>query len=138
MMIRRLSEESIATLRRLLGVCVFTIRCPNLDAARAHLAAMTFAMLVEKDRFFNFTCEWSETPTYLNDSWLIKVSESADPVKISRNSDGAYVWPCTISMSSAQPIERIEIFELQSEVDDERPEESTIYDHALLFHSMGG
>jgi hypothetical protein len=138
MVIRRISDESIETLRRLIGVSVHTIWCPNLDAAGAHLAAWTLAMLIEKGRFFNFSCEWSETPIYLNDSWMIEVFEASGPANILKNNEGAYLNVCSISMWRAQPIEQIEIFEYQTETDKEHPEETTLYDQALVFRCAGG
>jgi len=138
MVIRQLSDESIATLRRLIGTTIHTIWCPNLDAAGAHLAAWTFAMLIEKGRFINFACQWSETPIFLNDSWLLQVSESDDPVNIDKSEDGAYRGVCTISIYGAQPIERVEVFEYQSETDQDHPEETTLYDQALIFQCAGG
>src|SRR3979411_3350583 len=106
-----LSESSIFALRGLLGLTIHTIFAPNLDAAGAHLAAWKLSMLLKKDLFVNFSCEWSETPRYLNDSWLIEVAESSEPIGILQDASGTLIAPCTISMSKAQPIRKIEIFE---------------------------
>ena len=128
-----LSDDSISTLRRLLGVSIHTIYTPTLDAAGAHLAAWSLSMLISKDKFVNFSCEWSETPRFLNDSWLVKVSESSNPIRIERNETGALVAPCTISIYFAKPIRKIEIFNHDWE-DDQDSEESVHYDQAILFH----
>ena len=88
--------------------------------------------MVSKDIFINFSCDWSETPRFLNDSWLITVSESRNPIGIDRDESGALLEPCTISMYRAKPIRNIEIFEYQDE-DDETPEESVHYDQAIHF-----
>jgi len=55
---RFLSNESISTLRGLLGVSIHTIFATQLDAAGAHLAAWKLSMLLAKDDFVNFSCEW--------------------------------------------------------------------------------
>jgi hypothetical protein len=131
---RFLSNESISTLRRLIGVSIHTIFAPTLDAAGAHLAAWKLSMLISKDNFVNFSCEWAETPRFMNDSWLITVSESSDPIGIERNESGALVSPCTISMYYAKPIRKIEIFDYSYSENDEDQEESVHYDQAILFN----
>jgi hypothetical protein len=127
-----LSDASISVLRLLLGVQVFTIFAPNLDAAGSHLAAWKFSFLIRKDFFVNVSCEWSETPRFLNDSWLITFSESSDPIGIAKNASGALTAPCTISMYKAEPIEKIEIFEYHDDADGEL-DESVHYDKAIVF-----
>jgi hypothetical protein len=129
---RFLSSASISSLRNLLGRSIHTIFTPHLDVAGAHLAAPQMSMLVSKDIFINFSCDWSETPRFLNDSWLITVSESRNPIGIDRDESGALLEPCTISMYRAKPIRNIEIFEYQDE-DHETPEESVHYDQAIHF-----
>jgi hypothetical protein len=126
-----LSESSILA-RGLLGLTIHTIFAPNLDAAGAHLAAGKLSMLLQKDLFLNFSCKWSETPLYLNDSWLIEVAPSTEPIGILRNASGALVEPCTISMYKAQPIRKIEIFEYRHDLD-EGTDESVHYDRAIVF-----
>jgi hypothetical protein len=127
-----LSESSILALRGLLGLTIHTIFAPNLDAAGAHLAAWKLSLLLKKDLFVNFSCKWSETPLYLNDSWLIEVAPSTEPIGILRNASGALVEPCTISMYEAQPIRKIELFEYRYDLD-EGTEESVHYDRAIVF-----
>jgi hypothetical protein len=129
---RLLSNDSISTLRTLLGLTIHTIFAPPLDAAGAHLAAWKLSLLVSQDKFVNFTCEWSETSRFLHDFWLITVSESSDPVGIDKNESGALVGASTISMYHAKPIQKIEIFEC-SYTENEYPEESVHYDQAILF-----
>jgi hypothetical protein len=131
---RFLSNESISTLRRLIRVPIHTIYAPTLDAAGAHLAAWKLSMLIRKDNFVNFSCEWSKTPRFMNDSWLITVSESSDPIGIDRDETGALVSPCTISMYHAKPIRKIEIFDYSYSERDEDPAESVHYDQAILFN----
>ena len=89
-------------------------------------------MLISKNNFVNFSCEWAETPRYLNDSWLITVSESSDPIEIDKDESGALVGASTIKMYFAKPIRQIEIFSSYREDDD--PQESVHYDQAILFH----
>jgi hypothetical protein len=132
-----LSESSILTLRGLLGLTIHTIFAPNLDAAGAHLAAWKLSMFLQRELFVNFSCEWSETPLYLNDSWLIEVAEASEPIGIPRNTSGTLVEPCTISMYKAQPIRKIEIFEYRYDLD-EGIEESVHYDRAIVFRCAEG
>jgi hypothetical protein len=106
---------------------------PNLDAAGAHLAAWTLSMLLDKDRFMNFSCEWSETPHFLNDSWQITVAENSAPLKIAKNDDGALLDPCTVSMYDARSIKKIEIFSYSNASDNEGVEETVNYDQAIIF-----
>jgi hypothetical protein len=127
-----LSDKSVLVLRELIGVTIYAIFAPNLDAAGAHLAAWKLSMLLGKDSFVNFSCEWSETPGYLNDSWLIEVARSSDAIGILTDASGALIAPCTISMYRAQPIRKIEVFEYRYAPDDEGPE-SVHYDQAILF-----
>jgi hypothetical protein len=129
-----LSDESVSVIRKLLGVKVHTIFAPNLDAAGAHLAASKLSILIKKDHFVNFSCEWSETPRYLNDSWLIEVAESSNPIGIQQDDSGALIAPCTISLYRAQPIIKIQIYDYCYAPEDEGPEESVQYDQAILFH----
>ena len=132
-----LSESSILVLRELLGLTIHTIFAPNVDAAGAHLAAWKLSMFLKKDLFVNFSCQWSETPRYLNDSWLIEVAEAVEPIGILRNESGALIEPCTISMYKAQPIKKIEIFEYRYDLD-EGAEESVNYDRAIVFRCAEG
>lgn len=129
-----LSEQSIAVLRSLVGKTIHTIWSPDLHAAGAHLAAWTLSMLLEKDSFINFSCEWSETPKFLNDSWQITVTTGTDPLNIPKNDSGAYISPCNIHMYSSGPIRKIEIFEYSYKSTHEGIEEAVHYDQALLFH----
>jgi hypothetical protein len=129
-----LSDESVSALRKLLGITVHTIFAPKLDAAGAHLAAWKLSILIKKDYFVNFSCKWSETPRYLNDSWLIKVAESSNPIGIQQDDSGALIAPCTISMCKAQPIIKIQIYDYCYAPEDEGPDESVQYDQAILFH----
>jgi hypothetical protein len=128
-----LSDQSVSVLRKLLGIKVYTIFAPNLDAAGAHLAASKLSMLIKKDHFVNFSCEWSETPRYLNDSWLIEVAESSNPIGIQQDDSGALIAPCTIKMYRAQPIIEIQIYNYCYVPEKEGPEESVQYDQAILF-----
>jgi len=132
-----LTDESVAALRRLLGRVIHTIYTPNLDAAGAHLAAWTLSMLLDKDSFMNFSCEWFETPHFLNDSWQITVAEARSPLKITVNESGALIAPCTISMYKAKPISKIEIFAFTNAADNEGIEETVNYDQAILFTCDG-
>lgn len=127
-----LSSESIAALQNLLCKSIYTIWAPNLDAAGAHLAAWTLSMNLSKDSFMNFSCEWSETPYYLNDSWQITVQEGIAPLNIKRQADGAYLDVCTISLYQAKPIRQIEILTYE-DIDKDRPEETVHYDQAIKF-----
>jgi hypothetical protein len=129
---RFLSSASISALCDLLGKSIHTIYASHLDAAGAHLAAPQLSLLISKEIFVNFYCDWSETPRLLNDSWLITVSESENPSGIDRNESGALLAPCTISLYHAKPIRKIEIFAYRYE-DDETPEESVHYDQAIVF-----
>jgi len=91
-------------------------------------------MLLSKDAFINFSCKWSETPQFLNDSWQITVAKDGEPLDIAQNASGALIDPCTISMYHATPIEKIEILEYSYAAEDEGPEEAVAYDQAILFH----
>ena len=132
-----LSEDSVSALRQLLGKTIHTLFAPNLDAAGGHLAAWTLSMQLSKGSFMNFSCEWSETPHFLNDSWQITVAEGHDPLKIQINDTGSLMAPCTISMYEAKPIKRIDIFAHTNSADDEGPEEIVNYDQAILFTRDG-
>lgn len=132
-----LTDQSVAALRRLLGRTIYTIYAPNLDAAGAHLAAWTLSMLLEKNSFMNFSCDWSESPHFLNDSWQITVVEERNPLKIMVDESDALVFPCTISMYKAKPIEKIEILAFTNAGDNEGAEETVNYDQALLFTCEG-
>lgn len=132
-----LTDQSIAALRRLLGRTIYTIYAPNLDAAGAHLAAWTLSMSLEKNSFMNFSCQWSETPHFLNDAWQITVAEGKGPLGIRVDESGALISPCTISMYKAKPIERIEILAFTNAADNEGVEETVNYDQALLFTCEG-
>ena len=134
---RFLSTESISALRQLLGKTIHTIWAPNLDAAGAHLAAWTLSMLLGQGSFMNFTCQWHETPYYLNDSWQITVTEDSDPINIAKDSTGAFLGVCNISMFFAKPIEKIDIFAYTNSADNEGPEETVNYDQAILFSCEG-
>jgi hypothetical protein len=131
-----LSAASVSTLRRLLGTSIHTIFAPTLDAAGAHLAAWKLSMLLQKNLFVNFACKWSETPRYLNDSWLIEIEESNEPSDIPLDASGALIAPCTITMYEAKPIRKIEVFEYHDDLDKEI-EESVCYDRAILFTCEG-
>jgi hypothetical protein len=131
-----LSTESILALRQLLGKTIYTIWAPNLDAAGAHLAAWTLSMHLGRS-FMNFACEWHETPYYLNDSWQMTVTEDSVPINITKDSSGAFLEVCTISMVLAKPIEKIDIFAYTNSADNEGPEETVNYDQAILFSCEG-
>lgn len=135
---RLLTDKSIQSLKRLLGKTIYTLFSPNLDAAGAHLSAWTLSMLLSKDVFMNFSCEWSETPELRNDSWQITVAEDISPLKIAINGDGSLLSPCTISMYQAKPINKIEIFSYSNSSDDGAPEEAVCYDQAIVFSCEGG
>jgi hypothetical protein len=129
-----ISNSSIAILQGLIGKTIHTIFTPHLDAAGPHLAAPTLSMLASKDHFINFSCKWSETPQFLNDSWQITVAEHSDPLDIAQNASGALIDPCSISMYHATPIEKIEILEYSYAAEGEGAEEAVTYDQAILFH----
>ena len=133
-----LSPGSVAGLRRLIGREIYTIFAPNLDAAGSHLAAWTLSMLLEKDRFLNFSCEWSETPYFLNDSWQITVAEGQSPLNIAKNESGALISPCTINLYGAKPITKIEIFSRSNISANEGIEETVNYDQAIVFQCEEG
>jgi hypothetical protein len=128
-----LSTESISALRQLLGKTIHNIWAPNLDAAGAHLAAWTLSMLLGQDSFMNFSCEWDETPQFLNDSWLITAKEDSSPLNIVKNETGAFLGVCNIKMYRAKPIRKIDIFAYTNGADDQAPEETVNYDQAILF-----
>src|SRR5258707_255851 len=119
-----LTDESVSALRLLLGRSIHTVYAPNLDAAGGHLAAWTLSMLLGKDSFMNFSCQWSETPHFLNDSWQITVAEDCVPLRILLSDSDALVEPCTISMYGAKPIQRIEIHSYTNGGDNEGIEET--------------
>jgi len=131
-----LSDDSIATLRRLLGVSIHKIFTPSLDAAGAHLAAPSLSFLLGKDSFINFSCVWHETPKFLNDSWQLEVCEATDPTNIKMDSSRALLEPCSISLYHSKPIATIEIFNYRL-LDDEE-EENVHYDQAILFRCTDG
>jgi hypothetical protein len=131
-----ISDESISILRQLLGISIHTLFAPHLDAAGAHLASPSLAMLLEKNRYLNFTCERFETPHYLNDSWQIRIAQSSNPLDIPQNSSGALIAPCTINMYGTHSITKIAIYEyLRME---EEVEESVQYDQSILFECSDG
>ena len=128
-----LSTESISALRQLLGKTIHSIWAPNLDAVGAHLAAWTLSMHLSQRSFMNFSCEWDETPQFLNDSWLITVKEDSSPLNIAQNETGAFLGVCNIDMYHAKPIIKIDIFAYTNCADNEAPEETVNYDQAILF-----
>jgi hypothetical protein len=134
---KSLSTNSISALRKLLGKTIYTLWAPNLDAAGAHLASWTLSMLLDQNSFMNFSCEWDETPKFLNDSWLITVGEDSSPLNIARDDTGAFLGVCNIRMYSATPIKRIDIFAYTNSGDNEGPEETVNYDQAILFTCEG-
>jgi hypothetical protein len=133
-----LSTNSISALQKLLGKTIHSLWAPNLDAAGAHLAAWTLSMHLGQHSFMNFSCEWHETPKFLNDSWLITVKEDSSPLNIARNDTGAFLGVCNINIYFAKPIKRIEIFAYTNSTDNEDPEETVNYDQAILFTCEGG
>jgi hypothetical protein len=132
-----LSSNSISALRTLLGKSIHTLWAPNLDAAGAHLASWTLSMLLGQGSFMNFSCEWHETPKFLNDSWLITVREDSGPLNITRDDTGSFHGVCTINMYFAMPIKRIDIFAYTNSGDDQGSEEVVNYDQAILFTCEG-
>ena len=130
----QLSESSVTALRSLLGRSIFTIFTPNLDAAGAHLAAWKLSMLLEKDSFVTFECEWTETPTFLMDSWQIFVTVSSSPLGIASDNTGALLAPCTISMYGATPIRQISVYRFA----DRHENEAVQYDGTIVFACEGG
>jgi hypothetical protein len=94
-------------------------------------------MLLPNDSFLNLSCQWSETPHFLNDSWQITVAEQRYPLKIAVSESGELISPCTISMYEAKPIEKIEIFAFTNSADNEGDLETVSYDQAILFNCAG-
>jgi hypothetical protein len=132
-----LSTDSISALQKLLGKTIHTLWAPNLDAAGAHLASWTLSMLLDQGSFMNFSCEWHETPKFLNDSWLITVRQDGSPLNIARDDTGSFLGVCSINMYFAEPIERIDIFAYSNSAESESQEETVNYDQAILFTCEG-
>jgi len=132
-----LTDESISVLQRLVGLGVHRLYAPKPDVAGAHLAAWTLSMLSGQGDFVNFSCEWSETPHFMNDSWQITVAEASIPLKIATDEKGALLGPCTISMYHAKPIRKIEVFSYTNVSDNDGAEETVNYDQAILFTCEG-
>jgi hypothetical protein len=134
----KLSDESIANLRRILGRSIHTIFAPNLDAAGPHLASWALSMMKGVGSFITFECERRETPYFMLDSWIIHVAESSQPLRIERNESDGLISCSTISIYNATPVEAIDVYRFTDSHEDKGVSEAVEYDGAIIFRCEQG
>ena len=83
-------------------------------------------------RFVNVSCQWFETPRFLNDYCRLVVTSDNKPNGIEVDASNATVEPCTVHFySNVSPISIIEVYELELPLSDTPDEETVLYDKAI-------
>ncbi len=141
----RISPASLSFLKSMIGRKLHTIYAPCLAVAGPHLAAPSFSipLLDEIDgtwrhRFVNVSCQWFETPRFLNDYWRLIVTSDTKPEGIELNASNAMVGPCTMHFyGDVSPISTIDVYELQRLLDTP-DDEAVLYDKVICFRCENG
>jgi len=138
-LVTQISQETLNTLRVLIGRQIHTIYAPVLAVAGTHVSAPSFAISISDQvgdqwvhRFLNFKALWSETPRFLNDYWELLAFEDEAPLGISQNSERAMLAPCSVSFyeNGSSAIASIKIYTF-SVLDTEDENESVMYDKVI-------
>ena len=138
-LVTQISQETLNTLRVLIGRQIHTIYAPVLAVAGTHVSAPSFAISISDQvgdqwvhRFLNFKALWSETPRFLNDYWELLAFEDEAPLCISQNSERAMLAPCSVSFyeNGSSAIASIKIYTF-SVLDTEDENESVMYDKVI-------
>ncbi len=138
----RLSEETIAALRSILGETIYQIYAPTLEMGGKWALAPSLSLHREGVGYVVIENEWMETPTEFIDYWQISARRSQSPkdikTRIGENGAGDILYyPSHINLAfSESAINRIAVHEeTWSNIENQ---ESVAYDHALIFYREDG
>lgn len=141
----QIAEDDLVVLKELIGLTVFTVYASCLQVAGRHVTAPSFSIPVSSNvegrwvhKYFNFHCEWFETPHTLTDYWQIFVSHDEKPQDVEVNPQNALMAPCTIKYFLSTPINHIEVYEFRWTAGEGQNLESVTYDNAIHFHLENG
>jgi hypothetical protein len=135
----RLSEESIATLRAILGETIYRIYSPTLEVHGKTVIATSLSLHREGIGYVILENAWHETPREYIDYWQISARFSLKPkdikTRIGKNGAGnTFYFPfSTIQLPfPTSPIKKIAIHE--ETWSDPYNQESVAYDDSLVFY----
>jgi hypothetical protein len=139
----RLSEETIAALRTILGETIYRIYSPTLEIYGKTVIATSLSLHHEGVGYVILENSWLETPTEYIDYWQLSARLSRTPkdikTRIGKNGSGdtLYFPISTIQLPNpSSPIEKIMVYE--DSWSHEENLESMAYDHALVFYLNEG
>lgn len=138
----RLSEETVAALRSVLGETIFRIYAPTLELSGKYALSPSMSLHREGIGYVVIENAWMETPIEYIDYWQISARLSRTPkvIKTRIGRDGAgdtLYYPSQINLAfSSAAINRIVIHE--ETWSNAENQESIAYDHALVFYREDG
>ncbi len=135
----RLSEETICSLRSILGETIYRIYSPTFEIYGKTVVATSLSLHREGIGYVIIENEWMETLTEYIDYWQLSAHLSRTPrdikTRIGKNGAGdtLYFPISTITLPfPASPIEKIAVHE--KTWSHEENQESIAYDTALVFY----
>jgi hypothetical protein len=141
----QISANDLSVLKHLIGHTVHRVYASCLQVTGRHLTAPSFSIPNSSNiegqwvhTYFNFRCEWFETPHTLTDYWQVLVSHDDKPSDIELHPEKGLIAPCTIQYFHAAPINKFEVYEFQESAGEKQDSETVTYDKAILFHLDNG
>jgi hypothetical protein len=137
----QISIDDLSVLKELIGHTVHHVFASCLQVTGRHQTAPSFSIPISSNveghwahKYFNFHCEWFETPNTLTDYWRIFVSLDTGPRDVEVHPEKGLLAPCTIQYFHTAPINKIEVYEFHWSTGEEQDSESVIHDKAIHFH----